>query len=115
MISQSVKAQYKFDEIGCIVKIENLIALSISDETNKIIYPYFSEKPALENEGARIGLWLLGEALGPYIVGDMRMLDVLRGKSYATIDLPLQGNERQIFIERYREALADWDRLSKGD
>lgn len=113
LIEQSVKTQFILEEINCIVKIENLLALSISDETNKIIYPYFSEKPPLDAEAARIALWLLGEALEPYIVGDMRILDVLRAKSYGTIDCPLQGNERQIFLSKYKQLILERETLSK--
>lgn len=112
-ILQSVNAQFMLPELDCIIKVENLLALSISDDTNKIIYPYFSEKPILSSEAARIALWLLGESLEPYIVGDMRILDVLRAKSYATIDCPLQGNERQIFLTKYKEILDEWDILNR--
>ena len=96
------------------VKIENVMSLESGPDFQRLIYPYFAEKPSLSEEAGRLGLWAMQEALqGYYEVADMRVLDVLRGRTFATNDLPFQGNERSIFVSRYASIIADWERLRK--
>lgn len=113
ILSNSPKAQFEVPELDAVVKLENLLAFRIGDKENRIVYPYFSEVPILPDEGARLCIWLLGEALEDYKIEDMRILDVLRGKSFATIDVPLQGNEQELFIQKYDQVLKEWDKLRK--
>lgn len=112
-ISENVSSELTFPEVGGTVKVGNLLALKIRNESNRIIYPYFSEEPSLTEEGGRLGLWLLNEAIAPYDIEDMRILDVLRSTSFATIDYPMQGNEREIFVGRYDQVLSEWKELRK--
>jgi len=112
-LPENVKVQFPIPKLRGVVKIENLLALKVGDQSNRIIYPYFSEKPKLPDEGGRIGLWLLGEALPNYRREDLRILDILRGTSFAAIDYPLQGNERDLFLSKYEGALKEWKKLRK--
>lgn len=111
-LPQSVKAQYAVPGLGT-VKVENLLALKVGDDSARIIYPYFSEDPALSPENARIGLWVLSQALTDYPLEDIRILDILRATSFGTNEYPLQGNEGDLFAARYGQALADWNELKK--
>lgn len=104
-IQSGVKGQVGFTDINSIVKVENLLAVEIGDHSKKLIYPYFSENPILSGEAARIGLWLMSEALPRHDVKDMRILDVLRSSSITVVDHPLEGNEERLFVEHYSRIL----------
>lgn len=110
-IRNDVKAQHIVPSLRCIVKVENLISLRVGETSRRLIYPYFCEDPALPEEGGRIGLWLLGQSLTEYPIEEMRILDVLRGRAFATRDVPLQGDEERIFLANYQRALDEWRRL----
>lgn len=111
VIPQGVKAPYSFQEIGGTVKVENMLALSIGGSRTRLIYPYFSEKPILDESIARLGLWLMSQALSEHSIDDMRILDVLRGQTFSVDRHPLQGNEGVIFVERYAKMLTDWKKF----
>jgi hypothetical protein len=106
----NVSAQYHFEQIGT-VKVENLIALHVGDEFDRLVYPYFNEIPVLSEEGARIGLWLMHETLSNYQIEDLRILDIQRSQSFGTIDVPLKGNEREVFTANYSRVLREWKKL----
>ncbi|MBB5684965.1 hypothetical protein [Sphingobium boeckii] len=108
VIPQGVKAPYSFAEIGGTVKVENLLALNIGGNRKRLVYPYFSEKPVMQDDVARLGLWLMGQALPKYQIEDMRILDVLRGVTFSIDKSHLLGNEGAIFVERYAKMLSDW-------
>lgn len=108
-----VNAQFEIPELDATIKVENLLALGVGSGGNRIIYPYFSEEPLLTPATARIGLWVLGQSLPEFAQEDMRILDVLRSRSYALSDVPLQGNEREICLRTYRRILFEWERLSE--
>lgn len=105
IIDNSVKGRYQAPNLDATVKIENILALRIDDNSYRLIYPYFSEKPRLQEEGARIGLWVLNSTLEKYQIEDMRILDVLRGQPFSISDHPLQGNEEDLFIMKYHYIL----------
>lgn len=116
IIPFSVTAQLPIPEAGGVVKIENLLAVTIGPQStdnrsNRIIYPYFSEAPALGDEAIRLGLWLLSQALGQYAPEDLRLLDVLRGASFGTGDCPLRGDEQALFVRHYGSLLREWRSL----
>lgn len=106
-----MKAHLLISELGGTIKIENLLALKIGDQSHRIIYPYFSEEPALPEEGRRIGLSILNKGLVDYSIDDLRILDVLRGSSYGILDHALQGNENELLLRRYGDVLKEWKKL----
>jgi len=108
-VPRSVKIEYPLDEVSCIVRVENTLEVTVGWH-RRVIYPYFCET-ILSDEAARIGLWLLAQALPTYDSADLRILDVIRGTSYSLADVPLKGDEKSLFIAKYRAALADWKRL----
>lgn len=113
VLPESVKAQLLIPELGGTIKIENLLALKIGDQSHRIIYPYFSEEPPLPEEGQRIGLSVLNRGLSDYPIDDLRILDVLRGSSYGILDHALQGNENELLLSRYGDVLKEWKKLKK--
>lgn len=108
VLPEPVNAPHDFAEIAGRVKVENVLALKLGGTTNRLIYPYFSEHPPMSDDIARLGLWLMSQALTDYKIDDMRILDVLRGESYSIDRYPLRGNEGAIFVERYARMLSDW-------
>jgi hypothetical protein len=107
----SVKAQLAIDELGTIVKIENVVAVRIPDGSNRVVYPYFSETPVLPPEGARLGFWALKEALPDFRPDDFRIVDILRRSYFRPSEIPMQGDERKMFVQKYDAVLAEWRKL----
>jgi hypothetical protein len=107
----SVKAQLAIKELGTIVKIENVVAVRIPDGSNRVVYPYFSETPLLPLEGARLGLWVLKEALPAFRAEDFRIVDILRRSYFRPAEIPMQGDERKTFVQKYDAVLAEWRKL----
>ena len=107
----SIKAQFSIIELNAVIKIENLVAVRIPDGSSRVVYPYFSEKPALPNEGAQLGLWALRESLPEFRAQDFRIVDILRRSYFRPIDLPTRGNERDVFVQKYRDVLREWKKL----
>ena len=93
------------------MKVDNLLALQIGDDGHRLVYPYFSEQPVLQPRWARVGLWLMSEALADFSMVDMEILDVLRARSYSGRSLFLRGDEEAIFATRYAELVDEWARL----
>lgn len=113
IIPETIPAQAAIHELGCIVKIENMFSVKIDEENKRLIYPYFSEIPAVSVDAARIGISIISSAMPQYKIDDIRVLDVRRGIAYGTIDSPLRGNERQLFVSDYKLALADWEKIKR--
>jgi hypothetical protein len=111
LIPARVKARFRIPELGAVVKIENMLAVKIGGQSNRIVYPYFAEEPSLSDEGGRIGLWVLDQALAAYELEELRILDVIRSASFGVVDFPLRGDERDMFLRRYESALMEWRKL----
>ncbi len=114
----SVKERYDFVNLNALVKVENLLTILIGDPKNgpqekRLIYPYFTKKPELSDDIARLGLWLLRETLTEYDPTDLRILDVMRSKTFSIADTPLRGTEESEFTERYASILYEWQELYK--
>lgn len=110
LINENIKARLVLDGLGT-VKIDNTLCITVGEDGHRIFYPYFCESPALSAEAARLGLWAMSQAIGKYALEDMRLLDVARGRSFSVLDTPLQGNESELFHEKYAEARAAWQAL----
>jgi hypothetical protein len=110
-VPESVKAQLSINELGTIVKIENTAAIKTWDGSYRVMYPYFSESPALPEQGARLGFWALQEAFPTYKVEDFRIIDMQRRTYFRPRDIGMKGDERKQFIERYDILLKQWRKL----
>lgn len=107
----SVKAHYKIDELDAIVKVENLLSLSIGDQDNRLIYPYLYESPVLTERNCRLGLWLLSAALPEFNSQSMRILDVNMSSSFSVADLTFTGDEQAEFINHFSQVIHKWELL----
>lgn len=110
IIRDKVKARLQVDELGAI-KVENTLSITVGDDGHRIFYPYLCEEPALSDEAARLGLWVMSQAITGYALQDMRILDVMQGRSFSVIDTPLTGDEAEILRRRYVEAISAWQRV----
>jgi hypothetical protein len=103
-------ARHSFNGMGTI-KVENMLAVLDAGDERHFVYPYFCEFPILTDEAARVGLWFIGQSLPQHPLREIRILDVMRGRTYSIDQSPLQGNEEDILTRRYRATLNDWLRL----
>jgi hypothetical protein len=110
-VPKSVKARLKIDSLNATIKIENMAAIKTWDASYRVIYPYFSEAPALPNEGARLGFWVLKEALPDYDMNDFRIVDMLRRAYFRPQDIRMEGNEGELFLAKYQALLNLWRKL----
>lgn len=110
-VPESVKARLPIKELKTIVKIENTASIKTWDGTHRVIYPYFSEAPALPDEGARLGFWALKEALPDYRAEDFRITDMQRRAYFRPLDIGMKGDERKQFVQRYDVLLKKWSKL----
>ena len=110
-VPESVKAQLPIKELRTIVKIENTAAIKTWDGSYRVMYPYFSEAPALPEQGARLGFWALKEALPDYKIEDFRIIDMQHRTYFRPIEVGMNGDERKAFIGRYDALLKLWRKL----
>jgi hypothetical protein len=107
----SVHNHHLFPGLELTVKVDNLLSLRIGDGKFRLVYPYFTENPALSERWARVGLWVMSEALPDHSLTDMEILDVLRATGFRGSRLFLKGDEGALLSSRYAEILAHWDEL----
>lgn len=105
-----IRARFNCEGLG-VVKVENTLSITVGDDGHRIVYPYFPERPALSGEAGRLGLWVMIQALTGHDVEGMRILDVIRGRTFSVLDAPLSGDEGRIFRERYEALLHEWQSL----
>jgi len=79
--------------------------------SSSLTVPYFSEVPVLDEQAARLGLWLLGQAIPGVPHEEIRILDVIRGEPFSIDRYPLAGNEEDDFRGRYATLLEEWETL----
>lgn len=112
IIEQNIRGRLELDGLGT-VKIENNLAFRIGDDERRIVYPYFCEEPEMAEEVARLGLWAMSRAVPEYALNDMRILDVIRGRSFSMLDTPMTGTEEADFCQQYRVLLDRWQALRR--
>lgn len=105
------KTSFAAPRTDATIKIANILAVRDGRDEDHFVYPYWFDSPMLTEEAARVGLWVLTQALPKVDENELRILDVIRGQTFSLDRNPLSGNESTIFRERYRSAVADWDRL----
>jgi hypothetical protein len=101
----SLKAQVPFPSLGATVKVDSILSVRDGLEAEHAVYPYFVPDPALSENAARLGLWLLIKALPAYSPNEIRILDVIRGQTFSLDRTPLQGDEEAEFSRRYAAIL----------
>lgn len=113
IIPQSVHGNLQIDDLGGTIRIKDAIQARVRGEYTRVVYPYFSEEPALTDEGGRLGLWVMREALTGLDADDMRVIDPLRKTFFSPQITPLQGNEQTMFRARYKSLIDEWERLRR--
>jgi hypothetical protein len=106
----SPHARHVFENLGT-YKVEGILALRDANADDHFVYPYFSERPELSPESARVMLSCLANALPNIDRESLVVLDVLRGQSYTIDRYPLRGNEPEILMHRWTNILQLRDRL----
>lgn len=113
---QPVKARFQFPRMAAIVKVNSILSVRDGLGAERFIYPYFFPEPVLSENAARLGLWLLPAALPTVPRNAIRILDVMRGKTFALDRNPLNGDEEAEFRRRYIRLLRLRDELRReGD
>jgi hypothetical protein len=110
-LPERVHNHHEIPELGLTIKVDNLLGLKIGHDKHRLVYPYFCEKPILSEKWARVGLWLMREALDGFSITSMEILDVLRARSFAGSVVFLKGDEEAAFASRYEEILELWNEL----
>jgi len=100
-----VNARYCIQNLGTI-RVENTISITTGDDKHRIIYPYFCESPALQEEAARLGLWVMAQCIDGYRTESLTILDVIHSRAYSTVEVPFDGSEEANMTDRYGHLLA---------
>lgn len=108
--AEGMRALYRLDDLG-VIKVANILSVRDARDEDHFVYPYWFADPPLPEEGARLGLWLLGQALPQVSQEELRILDVIRGGTFSVDRNPLHGDEERIFRRRHRELIRQWDAL----
>ncbi len=111
LFDKPVRGKYKVPGVDTTVKVNNFLPLNVGSQPTKFFYPYFVEKPALTEEAARIGLWVMQQAGTGVPNEGLRILDIQRAKSYSLKKNPLKGNEEQLFLTHHKRIRKIWDDL----
>lgn len=101
-----LKTRYTLVGLDAIVKVDSILSVRDGLDAERAVYPYFSPEPVLSENAARLGLWLLTQALPAIPSEEFRILDVFRGRTFALDRTPLRGDEETEFRRRYGELLA---------
>ena len=112
-VPESVSAQFDVKELESTVKIENTASVKIWDGSHRVIYPYFSESPALPIDGVRLCFWVLRESLPDFPLTDFRIIDFQRRAYFRPSDVAMTGSEREEFVRRYASLIDLWEQLRK--
>lgn len=110
---ESVHGDLPISELAATVRLENVMFARVRGRFDRLVYPYFSEDPPLPDEGARLGLWAMSLALNRHTLDDMRVIDVLRRVAFSPLTHPLVGDEREVFLKRYRGLILEWESLKR--
>lgn len=106
-----LKSSYTFVELGATVKVEGVLSVRDAQDAEHFIYPYFGPEPVLSEEAAKLGLWLLIQALPEVSPTEIRILDIIRGQTFSVDRTPLIGNEEDKFQKRYRKLIDERNAL----
>jgi hypothetical protein len=111
IVPKSVHGNLRIEELNGIIRIRDALNARVRGEYTRVVYPYFSEEPALPEEGGRLGLWAMQQALAGLDPKDMRIIDPLRRTFFSPQTTPLHGDENLVFHEKYKSLIGEWNRL----
>ena len=111
IVPQSVHGNLQIEGLGGTIRIRDALHARVREKYTRVVYPYFSEEPALTDEGGRLGLWVMQQALAKLDPHDMRIIDPLRRVFFSPETTPLKGDEEEIFHDKYTMLIDEWERL----
>lgn len=110
---RSLKVHFPFPGLDATVKIDSVLSVRDGLDAEHAVYPYFAPEPVLSDAAARLGLWLLTRALPTVPPAEIRILDVIRGRTFSLDRMPLRGDEEAEFRRRYSELLRQREALRR--
>lgn len=90
-----LRARFDVPGLAATIRVDSILSVRDGLGVEHYVYPYFSPIPALDDEAARIGLWLLGRALPDVPHHEIRILDVIRGQTFSIDRHALKGDEER--------------------
>lgn len=111
IVPKRIHGNLQLADLGGTIRIRDALHARVRGEYTRVVYPYFSEDPALSEEGGRLGLWAMQQALADVDPNDARIIDPLRRTFFSPQTTPLSGNEGSVFREKYASVITDWERL----
>ena len=111
IVPQSVHGNLQIEGLGGTIRIRDALHARVREKYTRVVYPYFSEEPALTDEGGRLGLWVMKQALAKLDPHDMRIIDPLRRVFFSPETTPRKGDEEEIFHDKYTKLIDEWERL----
>ena len=111
--AETIKGIYRFEEFGASVKLGNILCVKDARDDDHFVYPYWFPTPLIEDEAARLSLWLLRQTFSSTDPDELRVLDVIRGRTFSLDRNPLRGDEEKVFKQRYTAIIRQWDTLRK--
>ena len=106
-----LKSLFSFSDLDAAVRVEGLLSVRDGLNVEHAVYPYFAEDPTLTEHSARLGLWVLTNSLPAIPADEIRILDVIRGRTFSLDRTPLEGDEEEDFRRRYFDILRQRDVL----
>ena len=106
-----LSSNFGIPEIDVRLSVKGAMALAIGDSERKIVYPYFAEDPLLDDKWGRVALALLHNSFAEEALNDLRVLDVIRSRSFAGDQIALKGDEVGLFTQRYEFIRLEYERL----
>ncbi|MGR9373874.1 hypothetical protein [Rhizobium leguminosarum] len=95
IVPKSVHGNLELADVGGIIRIRDALHARVRGEYSRVVYPYFSEDPALSEEGGRLGLWVMQQALTDVEPNDARIIDPLRRTFFSPQDNTAKGGRRK--------------------
>ena len=111
IVPKSIHGNLKFEDVAGTIRIRDALNARVRGEYTRVVYPYFSEEPSLSEEGGRLGLWAMRQALPQVDPGDVRVIDILRRTFFSPQTTPLRGDEEIVFREKYVSLVTEWENL----
>ncbi len=108
---RSPKGSLRLVRLNATVKIENFLSLQGREDDLHFVYPYFSPRPELSEQSARLMLWAIATANLGVPDDALRVLDVIRGNSFSIDNVGFDGGEEEEFSRRYRSTINLWESL----
>lgn len=102
----------RIEDLDATIRIKNALHAVVRQKYTRVVYPYFSEEPDLPEEGGRLGLWVMQQALTEFNPNDMRIIDPIRRTFFSPQTTPLLGNEALVFRNYYGTLIDEWERLN---